>query len=108
MVAALPGGISAAEVAREAGRIVVSSPVLPAASSNGASSNGADSNGARTDDEQLRKERKDAGVTAILHDSAPVRYWDHDLGPDQPRLRWTPTRPCRPRSAGRAATKSPR
>ncbi|MFY9931778.1 MAG: S9 family peptidase [Streptosporangiaceae bacterium] len=86
VVAALPGGISAAEVAREAGRIVVSSPVLPAASSNGASSNGADSNGARTDDEQLRKERKDAGVTAILHDSAPVRYWDHDLGPDQPRL----------------------
>ena len=25
-------------------------------------------------------------MTAILHESAPVRYWDHDLGPDQPRL----------------------
>ena len=34
----------------------------------------------------MRKERTDAGVTAILHESAPVRYWDHDLGPDQIRL----------------------
>jgi len=32
-------------------------------------------------DEKLRKSRKDAGVTAILHDSYPVRFWDHDLGP---------------------------
>jgi len=38
------------------------------------------------DDARLRQERKDAGVSAILHESAPVRYWDHDLGPDQPRL----------------------
>ena len=38
------------------------------------------------DDARLRQERKDAGITAILHESAPVRYWDHDLGPDQPRL----------------------
>ena len=71
VVAALPGGISGTEVAREAGSIVVSSPVLP---------------GAGTDDEELRKERQDAGVTAILHESAPVRFWDHDLGPDQVRL----------------------
>ncbi len=34
----------------------------------------------------MRKERGDAGVTAILHESAPVRFWDHDLGPDQVRL----------------------
>jgi len=38
------------------------------------------------DDARLRRERKDAGITAILHESAPVRSWDHDLGPDQPRL----------------------
>jgi dipeptidyl aminopeptidase/acylaminoacyl peptidase len=45
--------------------------------------------GAEGDDEDLRrrKARKDAGVTAILHESGPVRYWDHDLGPDSPRLR---------------------
>ncbi len=72
VVAALPGGITAAEVARDAGGIVVGSPVLPAAG-NG-------------DDTRLRQARKDAGITAILHESAPVRFWDHDLGPDQPRL----------------------
>ena len=38
------------------------------------------------DDARLRQERSEAGVTAILHESAPVRYWDHDLGPDQLRL----------------------
>jgi dipeptidyl aminopeptidase/acylaminoacyl peptidase len=76
MVAALPGGVTAAEVARDAGGIVVGSPVLPAAG-DGSSAE---------DDARLRQERKDAGITAILHESAPVRSWDHDLGPDQPRL----------------------
>src|SRR5215475_1206659 len=38
------------------------------------------------DDARLRQQRKEAGVSAILHEAAPVRYWDHDLGPDQPRL----------------------
>ena len=75
VVAALPGGVTAAEVARDAGGIVVGSPVLPAAKGSSAE-----------DDARLRQERKDAGITAILHESAPVRYWDHDLGPDQPRL----------------------
>jgi dipeptidyl aminopeptidase/acylaminoacyl peptidase len=76
VVAALPGGVTAAEVARDAGGIVVGAPVLPAAG-NGDSA---------ADDTRLRQERKDAGITAILHESAPVRFWDHDLGPDQPRL----------------------
>jgi dipeptidyl aminopeptidase/acylaminoacyl peptidase len=77
IVASLPGGVAAAEVAGDAGVIVVSSPVLPAAGQD------ADSG---ADDERLRQERSDAGVTAILHESAPVRFWDHDLGPDQLRL----------------------
>ena len=68
--------ITAAEVARDAGAIVVGAPVLPAAG-NGDSA---------ADDTRLRQERKDAGITAILHESASVRFWDHDLGPDQPRL----------------------
>ncbi|HEV3380343.1 MAG TPA: S9 family peptidase [Trebonia sp.] len=42
--------------------------------------------GTAADDERLRKARKDAGVTAILHETVPVRYWDHDLGPDDLRL----------------------
>ena len=35
---------------------------------------------------QQRRARADAGVTAILHESPLVRYWDHDLGPDEQRL----------------------
>ncbi len=76
VVAALPGGVTAAEVASDAGGIVVGASVLPA-SGNGDSA---------ADDARLRQERKDAGITAILHESEPVRSWDHDLGPDQPRL----------------------
>jgi dipeptidyl aminopeptidase/acylaminoacyl peptidase len=72
VVAVLPGGVTAAEAARDAGGIVVKSPVLPAAADG--------------DDAGLRRRREDAGITAILHESSPVRYWDHDLGPDQPRL----------------------
>ncbi|CAN5397037.1 S9 family peptidase [soil metagenome] len=33
-----------------------------------------------------RTERKAKKVTAILHESYPVRYWDHDLGPAEPHL----------------------
>ena len=81
VVAAPPGGVTSAEVARDAGGIVIGSPVLPA-SGNTASGNG----DSVEDDARLRQERKDAGITAILHESAPIRFWDHDLGPDQPRL----------------------
>ena len=38
------------------------------------------------DDEGRRRARKDAGVSAILHSGYPVRFWDHDLGPDRTRL----------------------
>lgn len=44
----------------------------------------ADGTGRRRRRESLRTERKDAKVAAILHDSYPVRYWDHDLGPQSP------------------------
>jgi dipeptidyl aminopeptidase/acylaminoacyl peptidase len=79
--AALPGGISEAEVAAAAGTVVLASPVLPAAGNSDS-----DTNDTPADDEKLRKQRKDAGVSAILHESVPVRYWDHDLGPAQLRL----------------------
>ena len=75
VVAGPPGGVAGAEVAAGAGAIVVASPVLPAAEGNSAA-----------DDARRRRERNDAGITAILHESAPVRFWDHDLGPDQLRL----------------------
>ncbi|WP_062345484.1 S9 family peptidase [Herbidospora yilanensis] len=33
-----------------------------------------------------RKEREEAGISAILHEGYPVRFWDHDIGPGGPRL----------------------
>jgi dipeptidyl aminopeptidase/acylaminoacyl peptidase len=68
-----PGGISAIRVAADAGTIVVSTSVMPGAKD-------------AAEDKELRKARKDAGVSAILHTSSPVRFWDSELGPDEPRL----------------------
>ena len=64
------GDVAAVAVARDTGDIVFTASALP----------GADSVEA---DEERRKARKDAGVTAILHEHHPVRHWDHDLGPDE-------------------------
>ena len=73
-VAGRPGGISAAETAERDGVIVCSAAVMPGAGADPA------------DDARLRRDRDQAGVTAILHEAVPVRYWDHDLGPAQLRL----------------------
>jgi dipeptidyl aminopeptidase/acylaminoacyl peptidase len=78
LVAAMPGGVTAVEAAAGSGAVVLASPVMPGADGR---------NGSTADDDaRLRQARRDAGVTAILHESVPVRYWDHDLGPAQPRL----------------------
>ncbi len=68
-----PGGISRLATAAAAPLAAFTCPVLPGASGI-------------ADDAQRRKSRADAGVTGILHEAAPVRHWDHDLGPDQLRL----------------------
>jgi dipeptidyl aminopeptidase/acylaminoacyl peptidase len=73
VIATRPGGVSGVVVARDSGTIVVASATLP----------GGDT---RDEDERRRKERKDRKISAILHETYPVRYWDHDLGPDAPRL----------------------
>ena len=107
VVAVLPGGITAAEAARDTGAIVLarrSSPrprpggtggraVPPGGWGDGSPPSRGGLGGSPpgqhcSDDARLRKERGDAGVTAILHESAPIRYWDHDLGPEQVRLFW--------------------
>ncbi len=67
VIASPAGGVTGLETAAGSDAIAVMSPVLP-------------------DDERLRKERKDAGVTAILHETVPARFWDHDLGPADLRL----------------------
>ena len=70
----LAGGISnIAATARGSERIVIAAEMLANA-------------GDIESDAWLRKKRKDKKVSAILHESYPVRYWDQDLGPTQPHL----------------------
>ncbi len=68
-----PGGVGRLRVARESGTLLLGSATLRSATS-------------ADEDAKAAKERKDAKVSAILHDSYPVRYWDHDLGPASTRL----------------------
>ncbi len=72
VIAAPPGGISGALAARDADTVSVAAGVLPSAKN-------------LAEDTRLRKARKDQKVSAILHTGYPVRFWDHDLGPDQER-----------------------
>lgn len=70
----LAGGVSAiAAVADAASVAVLSADLLPSADSFEA-------------DATLRAERKKRKLSAILHTTYPVRYWDHDLGPAEPHL----------------------
>jgi dipeptidyl aminopeptidase/acylaminoacyl peptidase len=72
-VARRAGDVGDVVVARESGHIAFTASTFP---------------GAETveDDEKRRQARKDAGVTAILHETRPVRYWDHDLGPTESHI----------------------
>src|SRR6478735_7985612 len=73
-VTRLAGGAGQIAATAEASdRIVIGAGLLP----------GADTLEAEA---KLRKLRKDKKVSAILHDAYPVRFWDHDLGPDEPHL----------------------
>ncbi|HEY7176922.1 MAG TPA: S9 family peptidase [Micromonosporaceae bacterium] len=73
VIATRPGGVSGVVVAAGSGAILLSSSTLPGAAT-------------REEDEKRRKDRKDRKISAILHETYPIRYWDHDLGPDAPRL----------------------
>ena len=68
-----PGGISGVRVARDAATVLVRSDTLPGA---------VDAEG----DEERRRARKQAKVSAVLHAGHPVRHWDRDLGVGQTRL----------------------
>jgi len=67
------GGVSGVLAARDADAVFVTAPVLAGSTEE-------------ADDEDRRKARKDKKVAAILHTGYPVRYWDADLGPGQPRI----------------------
>ncbi|NED99022.1 S9 family peptidase [Phytoactinopolyspora halotolerans] len=73
VVAKRPGGVGGVVVARERGTVLASSSTFPSSSDEAS-------------EESTRKERKEKKVSAILHESYPVRYWDSDIGPDSPRL----------------------
>ncbi|MEU5692733.1 prolyl oligopeptidase family serine peptidase [Actinosynnema sp. NPDC020468] len=67
------GGVAEFGVAREDGTVVLVSGAHPSV-------------GFGPSDEEHRKGREDAGVTAILYESYPIRHWDSDLGPTFPRV----------------------
>ncbi|MET3945450.1 dipeptidyl aminopeptidase/acylaminoacyl peptidase [Arthrobacter sp. UYCu512] len=67
------GGIGTLLAAQGTGALILNAAVLPGATDEGG-------------DAELRKARKDKKVAAILHSGYPVRYWDADLGPAEPRL----------------------
>jgi dipeptidyl aminopeptidase/acylaminoacyl peptidase len=73
LVGERPGGVTAPAAAPGAGVVLVTSMTLPGALTG-------------ADDEKRRAARRDRKVTAMLHSGYPVRFWDHDLGPDQARL----------------------
>ncbi|GAA1180550.1 S9 family peptidase [Ornithinimicrobium humiphilum] len=68
-----PGGISGVTCARDADVVLVTAGLLP---------------GARSEEEHaaLATARSEGGVEAILHSGYPVRFWDHDLGPERPHV----------------------
>ncbi|MBF4581947.1 S9 family peptidase [Curtobacterium sp. VKM Ac-2865] len=76
-VTRLPGGTGGVLATASAADVVaVTADLLPTAAAG-------ERVGVVTRDAALRKRRDDKKVHAILHESYPVRYWDHDLGPDQ-------------------------
>ncbi|MCX6465646.1 MAG: prolyl oligopeptidase family serine peptidase, partial [Pseudonocardiales bacterium] len=73
VLAARPGPIGAVAVARGAGTVVATAMTMPGAVTG-------------EDDAARRTARRERKVSGILHAGHPVRFWDHDLGPDAPRL----------------------
>ena len=73
VVASRPGGVADVQVAADSGTVVVPAKTFPSSESD-------------DDEKRKRKERKEKKVTAILHESVPVRFWDEDLGPGAPRI----------------------
>jgi dipeptidyl aminopeptidase/acylaminoacyl peptidase len=72
------GGVGGAVVARDAGTVAVVTPRF-------------DDSKDDKQDADRRKARKEAKVGAVLHEASPIRYWDHDLGPDAPHLLLVPS-----------------
>ncbi|WP_104116647.1 prolyl oligopeptidase family serine peptidase [Arthrobacter sp. B1805] len=72
LLLARDGGVAGVTTAHATDVVVVTGSSLAGSANEG-------------DDAERRKARKESGVTAILHSGYPVRFWDADLGPDEPR-----------------------
>jgi dipeptidyl aminopeptidase/acylaminoacyl peptidase len=73
VVLSRPGGVGAVTCAHDADLTLVTAGMLPGAADERAHA-------------AIHKARKDTEVSAILHDGYPVRFWDSDLGPEEPHL----------------------
>jgi dipeptidyl aminopeptidase/acylaminoacyl peptidase len=72
LLASLPGGIDEPTPARNADRLVFAGEIH--------------AGGDLVADEDRHKARKEAGVSALLFESYPIRRWDHYLGPRERHL----------------------
>jgi dipeptidyl aminopeptidase/acylaminoacyl peptidase len=73
LLLAPPGGVAGLAVARSSGTLALLAALHPSAADFDA-------------DGERQKARKDAGVSALLFESYPIRYWDHYLGPRDLRI----------------------
>jgi dipeptidyl aminopeptidase/acylaminoacyl peptidase len=72
-----PAGVDGLAVARDQGTVVLGVGAYPDTAT-------------LEEDADKHKARKEAGVTAQLFESYPIRYWDHYIGPRDRRLYRTP------------------
>jgi dipeptidyl aminopeptidase/acylaminoacyl peptidase len=68
-----PAGVDGLAVARDRGTVIVGVGAYPGAAT-------------LEEDGDKHKTRKEAGITAQLFESYPIRYWDHYIGPRDRRL----------------------
>jgi dipeptidyl aminopeptidase/acylaminoacyl peptidase len=68
-----PAGVDGLAVARDSGAVVLGVGAFPGTAT-------------LDDDAGKQKARKEAGVTAQLFESYPIRFWDHYIGPRDRRL----------------------
>ena len=73
LLLAPPAGITGMVVARDSGTVALLAPLHPGAADFDA-------------DRERQKARKEAGVSAMLYETYPIRYWDHYLGPREARF----------------------
>src|SRR5258708_6307514 len=72
-VLTVPGGVDALVAASGVATIVVRAPLFPEVAD-------------LENDAAKQKRRGEAGVSAVLFESHPIRHWDEDLGPRHARL----------------------